>query len=305
VAMLYYENLFRGMYDCINEPDLPALSLGRTVDLMRVRDAWPWPYMPPTVCAAFGRILRLGTLGDKNLARDAVAFAATCWLHVPMGQSPTVVHHLLGLSPEAELHPTRPRKAPRYAYLCVKCPHEHGPSWWPRLSCVAIPLERIDAEHWLFGVPCVEHTYGPLFFEPTGISALTWVAAGLPLSWRFVVASRNGTPRWGRTPTEAILEPEPPPLHHSILYEERDLWAGKLYPAMVSLKVPNSKIRIHAPLYVPEYCLRDYEFMNMEAPVDHKHFCWGQVLYALAPDLRAREFYYSNEKKQQWWHDIT
>ena len=124
--MLYYEKLFRGMYDCINEPDLPALSLGRTVELMRVRDAWPWPYMPPTVCAAFGRILRLGTLGDKNLARDAVAFAATCWLHVPMGQSPTVVHHLLGLSPEAELHPTRPRKAPRYAYLCVKCPHEHG-----------------------------------------------------------------------------------------------------------------------------------------------------------------------------------
>jgi hypothetical protein len=299
VAMRYYEQLFRGMYDLINEPDLPALALGRTVELMRVRGAWPWPYMPPIVCAAFGRIL---ISGNERLLRDAVAFAATCWLHVPMDQSPTVVHHMLGLSPEVELHPARPRKAPNSTYFYYKCPNEHGPSWWPRLSCVAIPLERMDAEHWLFGLPCVENRYGPVFFEPTGISAATWVAAGMSLSWRFVVASGNGTPRWGRTPTEAMLEPEPPPLYRSILYEGRDLWARKLYPAMVSLKVPNSKIRIQAPLYVPDYCLQNAEFMNMAPPVDRKHICWGQVLYGLEPTLFHRDYWHNNKK--EWWHDI-
>lgn len=298
---MYYERIFRGHYD----PDLPALSVGRTVELMRVRGAWPWPYMPPTVCAGFGRILRFGELGDKDLARDAVAFAATSWLHVPIGQSPTVVHHLLGVNPEVELHPLRARSAPPYPSLFSKCPYEHGPSWWPRLSCVAIPLERIDAEHWLFAVPCVEDNCCPLVFEPTGISALSWVAAGLPLSWRFVVASEKGSARWGRTPTDALLEPEPPPMHHSVFYSGRGLWQGKLYPAVASLKVPNSKIRIQAPLFVSDYYLNDFDFMNADAPVDRKHLCWGQALYGLAPDLRAREFYYSNEKKQQWWHDIT
>jgi hypothetical protein len=301
--MLYYEHLFRGMhgmYDSINEPNLPALSLGRTVELMRVRGVYPWPYMPPTVCAAFGRIL---VSQNKRLQRDAVAFAATSWLHVPIRQSPTVVHYQLGLSPEVELHPTRPRKAPSYNYMCRKCPHEHGPAWWPRLSCVAIPLERIDAKHWLFAVPCVEHRYGPVFFEPTGISALTWAAAGLPLSWRFVVTSKDGMPRWGKTPTEALLEPESPPLHYSILYEGRDLWRGKLYPASVSLKTPNVKIAIQAPLYVPEYCLRDYEFMNMDAPIDRTHICWGQVLYGLAPDLFVREYWHT-ERTPRWWQDI-
>jgi hypothetical protein len=297
--MMYYEKLFAGLYDCVNQPDLPALALGRNVELMRVRGAWSWPYMPPTVCAAFGRIL---VWGDERLQRDAVAFAATSWLHVPMRQSPTVVHRMLGLSPEVELHPLRARSAPRYRYLCDKCPHQHGPLWWPRLSCVAIPLEQIDAEHWLFGLPCVEYHHRPLFFEPTGISALTWVSAGMPLSWRFVVASENGTPRWGKTPTEALLEPEPPPLHYSILYEGRDLWRGKFYPATVSLKVPNTKIRIHAPLYVPAYHLRNSDFMNMEAPVDRKHLCWGQVLYGLEPALSHRDYWYGG--KTEWWHYI-
>jgi hypothetical protein len=86
------------------------------------------------------------------------------------------------------------------------------------------------------------------------------------------------------------------------LYEGRDLWAGKLYPAAVSLKVPNSKIRIQAPLYVPEYHLRDVNFMNMAPPVDRKHICWGQVLYGLEPALSYRDYWYP--PKQQWWHDI-
>jgi hypothetical protein len=256
--------------------------------------------MPPTVCPAFGRIL---ISGNKRLQRDAVAFAATGWLHVPIGQNPTVAHYLLGISPEVELWPTRPREAPRYPALFTKCPYKHGPDWWPALSCVAIPLEPIDAEHWLFAVPCVEDNCCPLVFEPTGISALSWVAAGLPFSWRFVVASENGTPRWGQTPTDALLEPEPPPMHHSVLHGGRGLWQGKLYPAIASVKVPNSKIRIQAPIFVSDYYLHNFEFMNMAAPIDRKHLCWGQVLYGLAPDLRERDFS-DDEKERKWWHDI-
>jgi hypothetical protein len=167
---------------------------------------------------------------------------------------------------------------------------------------VAIPLERIDAERWLFAVPCVEHTYGPLSFEPTGISALTWVAAGLPLSWRFVVTSKDGVPRWGKTPTDALLEPEPPPMHHSVLHSGRGLWEGKLHAATVSLKVPNTKIIIHAPLYVSDYYVCDFDFMNADPPVDRKHICWGQILFALDPALFHRD--YLQNGKAQWWNDI-
>ena len=280
------------------EPDVPALAVGRTLQVFRARRNKPWPYAPPTACAAYGRILHWASRCYPSLAREAAAFAASCWLNMPGDQGPTIAHELIGLSETIDLKPVRPSLLPKDDFTAFRCPYDHGPAWWPELSCLAVPLEPLDAERWLFGVPCVEHNGKILVFESTGISALSWVAAGLPISWRFVVASPTGKPRWGATPTEAVLQPTPPPQCDSILDEGRAIWRGKLHPATVWLKPSHIDITIRVPLYVRA-------FSADMAPANRTHICWGQALYGMHPDLPYLDCREPNPNWHKWWETMS
>jgi hypothetical protein len=216
---------------------------------------------------------------DFTLAEHAATDTATAWLHEPILRYDSPVHYLFKAAAHVQFEPCYwsffcdgpPVDSKR---TCKSLPH-HQTAFgldWPRRACQAIPLSMLSERSCLWAVPCVPTPEGiDYYFEPHGITLFSWLAVGKRIEWRYVVTTPDGPPRWGHTPTDALLSTAPPPPYHCILHSPTADFS-KLWPTRVEVTFTGLATRMEAPLWIPDEHLIDGHAMDL-----HSRYCWGTV----------------------------
>jgi hypothetical protein len=235
---------------------------------------------PPEVCSTLYWAIRwIQEQRNFSLAEHAATDTATAWLYEPILHYDSPLHHLFKTLLHVRFTPSYSsffRDGPLDSkHSCKDLPH-HLRAFgldWPRRACQAIPLSMLSERSCLWAVPCVHTPEGiDYYFEPHGITLFSWLAVGKRVGWRYVVTTPDGLPRWGTTPTDALLSNEPPPPYHCILHSPTADFS-RLWPTRVEVQFDGLATRMQAPLWIPEEHLLDGHAMDL-----HSRYCWGTVL---------------------------
>jgi hypothetical protein len=245
---------------------------------------------PPEVCSTlYWGIRWIQEQGAYRLAQHAATDAGAAWLSQPILRYSSPLHWLFRTQSYERFEPTDSwysGPAPTSARSCKDLQH-HLRAFgldWPRRACQAIPISKLDGMRCLWGVPCFRTSDGiDYYFEPHLITLFSWLAVGKRVEWRYVVTTPDGPPRWGATPIDAILNPEPPPPYRSIIYcSEASFRFNRLYETHVEVRFPYLSTMMRAPLWIPDQHLLDGHAMDL-----HSRYCWGTVLMR-----HSAEFYH-------------
>jgi hypothetical protein len=237
---------------------------------------------PPEVCSTlYWGIRWIQEQGDHVLAQHAATDTGAAWLSEPILRYDSPLHCLFRSPIHERFYATNsrydPYPPPLYDKSCKDLPH-HLRAFgldWPRRACQAIPISKLSGQRCLWAVPCVTTSDGiDYYFEPHAITLFSWLAVGKRVEWRYVVTTPDGPPRWGATPTEAILEPTPPPPYRSIIHcAGAGLRFNRLYETHVEVRFEGLSTMMRAPLWLP-----DEHLLNGHAMDLHSRYCWGTVL---------------------------